>query len=56
MTHREARSGAAIAGTILSAIPLIDMLLNPGSPNLVHLMIGIIGAAFILVGLAGRLS
>jgi hypothetical protein len=56
MTHREARSGAAIAGAILSAMPLADMLLDPGRSGPIHLVVGVMGALLMLVSLAGRWS
>ena len=39
MTHREARSGAAIAGAILCAMPLADMLFDPGRSGPLHLVV-----------------
>lgn len=56
MTHREVRSGAAIAGAILCALPLADMLLGPGRSGLLHLVFGVMGALLMLASLAGRLS
>ena len=55
MTRREARTGAAIAGTILCAIPLVDMLLDPGRIGLLHFAIGYLGVALLrLASFAGR--
>jgi hypothetical protein len=55
MTHREARSGAAIAGVILCAMPLVDMLLDPGRIGLVHIAIGYLGVVLLrLASFAGR--
>jgi hypothetical protein len=56
MTHREARSGAAIAGAILCAMPLADMLLDPGRSGAVHFVVGVMGALLMLASLAERLS
>lgn len=56
MTYREARSGAAIAGAILCAMPLVDMLLGPGGSSPLHWIVGVMGAALLLASLAGRLS
>jgi hypothetical protein len=56
MTHREARSGAAIAGAILCALPLADILLDPGRSGPLHLVVGVMGALLMLASLAGRVS
>ena len=56
MTHREIRSGAAIAGAILCAMPLADMLLDPGRSGPLHLVFGVMGALLMLASLAGRFS
>jgi hypothetical protein len=56
MTHREIRSGAAIAGAILCAMPLADMLLDPGRSGPLHLVVGVMGASLMLASLAGGLS
>jgi hypothetical protein len=56
MTHREARSGAAIAGAILCAMPLADMLLDPGRPGPLHFVVGAMGVLLMLASLAGRSS
>ena len=47
MTYRDARRGAAIAGTMLFAMPVLDVLLGVGSPGAVHLIVGTFGAALI---------
>jgi|SoiMethySBSTD1v2_1073268.scaffolds.fasta_scaffold199217_4 hypothetical protein len=56
MTHREVRSGAAIAGAILCALPFADMLLDPGRFGALHLVVGVMGALLMLSSLAGGLS
>lgn len=56
MTHREARSGAAIAGAILCALPLADLLIGPGHVGALHFAVGLFGATLMLVSLAGGLS
>ena len=57
MTHREARTGAAIAGTILCAIPLVDRLLEPGRVGLLHFAIVYLGVVLLrLATFAGRSS
>lgn len=56
MTHREARTGAALAGAILCAVPLVDMLVGTDTPIALHFVVGVMGAALLLVSLADRLS
>ena len=57
MTYREARTGAAIAGTILCALPLVDILHDPGRLGLLHFAIGVMGVVFFMfASLAGRWS
>ena len=56
MTHREARSGAAIAGAVLCALPLADLLIWPGSLNALHFAAGLFGTALMLISLAERSS
>jgi hypothetical protein len=56
MTHREVRSGAAVAGAILCALPLADMLLDPARSGPLHLVVGVMGALLMLASLADRLS
>jgi hypothetical protein len=56
MTHREARSGAAIAGAVLCALPLADLLIWPGSVSAQHFVVGLFGTALMLVSLAERSS
>lgn len=56
MTRREARSGAAIAGAILCALPLADLLIGPGSVSALHFVVALFGAALMLVSLAEGLS
>jgi hypothetical protein len=55
MTHREARSGAAIAGAILCTMPLADILIGAGSVSALHFVVGVFGAALLLVSLAERM-
>jgi hypothetical protein len=47
MIHREARTGAAIAGALLLALPALDVLLGAGSPGLVNFAVGGFGVALI---------
>jgi len=56
MTHREARSGAAIAGAILSAMPLAHLLVDPGRAGLLHVVVGVMGGLLMLGSLAERWS
>jgi hypothetical protein len=51
MTTRDARRGAAVAGAVLFAVPVLDVILGAGSPGLVHFLVGTFGAA--LVALSG---
>lgn len=53
MTYREARRGAVIAGTVLFAIPLVEVMYGLGNPGPVHFIVGSIGLA--LIALSGRL-
>ena len=43
----EARTGAAIAGGLLLALPALDLLLGGASPGFVHFAVGAFGAALI---------
>jgi hypothetical protein len=52
MTTREARRGAAIAGAVLFALPLLDVMMGTGRMGLVHLLVGTFGVA--LIALAGK--
>jgi hypothetical protein len=54
MTHREARSGAALTGAILCALPLADLLIGPGNVSALHFAVGVLGAGLLLVSLAER--
>lgn len=53
MTYRDARRGAAIAGAVLFAMPLIEVLYGLAAPGPTHFIVGALGLA--LVGLSGRL-
>lgn len=53
MTYREARRGAAIAGAVLFAMPVLEVLYGWGTPGPVHLVVGSLG--IVLVTLSGRL-
>lgn len=55
MTNRETRTGAVIAGATLLAMPAADLALGTGMPGLVHLVVGMLGAALFAAGLSGRL-
>jgi len=54
MTYREARRGAAIAGAVLFAMPLVEVLYGLASPGPVHFVIGSLGLA--LIAFSGRES
>lgn len=54
MTYRDARRGAAIAGAVLFAVPLIEVLYGLAAPGPTHFIVGALGVA--LVGLSGRLQ
>lgn len=47
MTSRDARTGGAIAGGLLLAMPMLDVLLGAAGPGLVHLAVGGLGVALI---------
>ncbi len=53
MSYREARRGAAIAGTVLFALPVVELIYGLAAPGPTHFVVGVFGLA--LVGLAGRL-
>jgi hypothetical protein len=53
MSYKEARRGAAIAGTVLFAMPVIEVYYGFGTPGPVHFIVGALGLA--LLGLSGRL-
>jgi hypothetical protein len=52
MTYRDARRGAAIAGTVLFAMPVLEVLLGMGTPGPVHFVVATLGAT--LIALSGR--
>jgi hypothetical protein len=54
MTHREARRGAAIAGAILFAMPVTEVMVGLGSPGPIHFVIGTLGVGMIAAALSGR--
>jgi hypothetical protein len=45
--YREARTGGAIAGAVLLALPALEVLLGAATPGLVHFAVGGFGAALI---------
>lgn len=53
MSYREARRGAAIAGAVLFAMPVIEVFYGFAAPGTVHFVVGTFGLA--LVVLSGRL-
>ena len=53
MTYAE-RSGAAIGGAILLAIPVIDAVAGSGVVGPVHFVLGIFGAVLMAAGVSGR--
>jgi hypothetical protein len=53
MTYREARRGGAIAGALLLAMPLVEVLYGMATPGPVHFVVGSLGLA--LVAISGRL-
>lgn len=54
MTYREARRGAAIAGAILFAMPVAEVMLGLGIAGPVHFIVGTLGAGLAAAGLSGR--
>jgi hypothetical protein len=50
MIYREARTGGAIAGALLLALPALDLLLGATGPGFVHFAVAAFGAA--LIGLS----
>ena len=53
MSYKEARRGAAIAGAVLFAMPVIEVFYGFAAPGAVHFIVGSFGLA--LLALAGRL-
>jgi hypothetical protein len=53
MSYKEARRGAAIAGTVLFVIPVIEVYYGFNAPGPVHFIVATLGLA--LLGLSGRL-
>lgn len=47
MIDREARTGGAIAGALLLALPALDVLLGAASPGLVHFAVAGFGVALV---------
>ena len=54
MTRREASSGAAIAGAVLCALPLADVLIGPGHVSALHFAVGVFGVTILFASLAER--
>lgn len=50
-SYKQARQGAALAGALLFAMPVLDVLLGAGSAGAVHLIVGALGA--MLIALSG---
>lgn len=50
-SYKHARRGAALAGALLFAMPVLGVLLSPGSAGAVHLIVGALGA--MLIALSG---
>jgi hypothetical protein len=53
MTYREARTGAAIAGAVLLAMPTVDVLYGMSGAGPMHFLVGSFGLAMVVA--AGRL-
>lgn len=53
MTYRDARRGAAFAGALLFAMPLVEVLYGINAPGPVHFIVGTLGLG--LVALSGKL-
>jgi hypothetical protein len=51
MTHRNAKRGAAIAGAMLFAMPVLDVFAGVGTPGALHVIVGTLGA--MLIALSG---
>lgn len=54
MTYRQARRGAAIAGAILFAMPVTEVMVGLGTPGPVHFVVGTLGIGLIAAALTGR--
>jgi hypothetical protein len=54
MTHRQGRIGAGIAGGLLLAISIADVLLGTDNPSAVNIVTGILGAAFLMAAFLAR--
>ena len=54
MTHREARTGGAIVGAILCALPLADLLIGPGNVGALHFAVGVFGVTILFASLTER--
>lgn len=54
MTHREAKGGAAVAGAILLAMPILEVALGVGVAGPLHFIVGMLGAALVAAGVSGR--
>jgi hypothetical protein len=53
MTYKDAKRGAAIAGALLFAMPVLDVFLGVGgTPGAVHVIVGTLGA--MLIALSGK--
>lgn len=52
MTYRDARRGAAIAGAMLLALPVLDIAMGAASAGVTHFVVGAFGAS--LIALSAR--
>jgi hypothetical protein len=53
MTNREMRAGAAMAGVMLLAIPVVELLVTRGMPGPVHALIAAFGIGLLAVWATG---
>jgi hypothetical protein len=53
ITRRERRVGAIFAGGLLLAISITDVLLGTDNPNVVNVIMGILGAALLIWAVTG---
>lgn len=53
MTYRQARTGAAIAGAMLLAMPTLEVLYGLSNAGPLHFLVGSLGLALVIA--AGRL-
>jgi hypothetical protein len=54
MTYRDAKRGAAMAGAMLLALPVLDLAMGVANAGVTHFVVGAFGAALIALSAMWR--